>query len=73
MEAKANMDVAQRNAEDLTSTDTLSVTDKVLGTVELLEAILLECDIVDLLCSIQRVCKTWNDVITSSVRIQQKL
>ena len=46
---------------------------RVLGTIELLEAILLHLDIRTLLTSAQRVCITWHDLTTSSPLLQRRL
>ncbi|KFA50671.1 hypothetical protein S40293_04904 [Stachybotrys chartarum IBT 40293] len=45
----------------------------VLFTIELLEAILLQVDMVTLLTSAMRVNKTWHETILNSPTIQQKL
>lgn len=45
----------------------------VFGTTELLEVILLQVSNRDLQICAQRVCKTWNQAIQSSIHIQHKL
>ena len=47
--------------------------DEVFSTTELLEGILYQLDRRTLLVSAQRVCKRWQDLITTSVQLQQRL
>lgn len=47
--------------------------DNVFGIAELAESIFLECRIQDLLTKCQRVSKQWQDIITTSERLQQAL
>ncbi|KFA69494.1 hypothetical protein S40285_05685 [Stachybotrys chlorohalonatus IBT 40285] len=53
--------------------DPTQATRSVLVTIELLEAILLQVDMVTLLTSAMRVNKTWHETIVKSPTIQQKL
>lgn len=46
---------------------------QVFAIFELLEKICLELPIKDLLVNAQRVCKTWREIITQSVKLQQAL
>jgi hypothetical protein len=47
--------------------------DKVLGTTELIERILLHVDMYSLLVSVQRVCRRWTEVIKTSPSLQRGL
>jgi hypothetical protein len=51
----------------------LTAKDKVLGTTELIERILLRLDMHSLLVSAQRVCRRWTEVITTSPSLQRYL
>lgn len=51
----------------------LTATNTVLGTTELLERVLLQTDMRTLLVSVQRVCRRWNELITTSPSLQKHL
>ncbi|EMR65432.1 hypothetical protein MGN70_006192 [Eutypa lata] len=50
-----------------------SATAAVLSTPELLEALFLECDIRNVLTSVQRVCRQWRGIVVSSPAVQAHL
>jgi hypothetical protein len=51
---------------------TNAIMDAVLGTLEMVEAILLQTDLKTLLL-VQRVCKSWHNIVTRSPWIQKRL
>lgn len=67
-----NEDTAANNKPPSSEETKHAASDKVLGTTELLEAVLLELDTKTLLLS-QRVSKTFKATITDSLAIQQAL
>lgn len=57
----------------ITMNDTEPATSKALAIPELLETIFLLLSEKDILIGTQRVCKTWRNTVTSSLKLQRKL